>query len=179
MRYPLLAWFAMLGLTLFAPGCGESGAKEIRTFPMGDRVTMGHLIYTVFETQWHTHLGEEPNARLPQSRFMLLRVSIVNSGASETMVPTMSLVDDSGQTFTELSNGDGVTQWIGFLRQVKPAESAQGNIIFDVPPKHYKLRVTDENEQAVAMIDIPLSFGAETPEVPGQQQPGQDIIRKQ
>ena len=52
--------------------------------------------------------------------------------------------------------------------RVKPAESAQGNLLFDAPPAHYKLRIADENEDHVAYIDIPLSFGAEAPssEVP-------------
>ena len=54
------------------------------------------------------------------------------------------------------------------LAQVKPAESAQGNLVFDAPPAHYKLRITDENEENPAYVDIPLSFGAEVPppEVP-------------
>jgi hypothetical protein len=56
-----------------------------------------------------------------------------------------------------------VPQWIGYLRTVKPAESAQGNLVFDAPPAHYKLRLTDENEENPAYVDIPLSFGAEIP----------------
>jgi len=35
--------------------------------------------------------------------------------------------------------------------------------VFDAPPAHYKLRVTDENEENPAYVDIPLSFGAEIP----------------
>jgi hypothetical protein len=140
---------------------------------MGDRVQLGHLIYTVFETQWMTQLGDGANQRVPQHRYFLVRMSITNGGASDIMVPAMTLVDDSGATHAELSNGESVPQWMGYLRQVRQAETAQGNIIFDVAPKHYKLRITDENEQRVALVDIPLSFGAETPEVstPGQTNP--------
>ena len=53
-----------------------------------------------------------------------------------------------------------------FLRSVKPAESAQGNVVFDAPPRHYKLKLMDETGERSAYIDIPLSFGAETPEMP-------------
>ena len=78
-------------------------------------------------------------------------------------MPNVTIEDDRGNSFPELRDGDGVPQWIGYLRQVKPAESTSGNLVFDAPPAHYKLRVTDENEDAFAYIDIPLSFGAEVP----------------
>ncbi len=134
---------------------------------------MGTLIYTVFETQWLAQLGTGPTARVPQQRFLLVRASITNSGAKETLVPGISLVDDSGQLHNELASGDSVPQWIGLLRQIKPAESAQGNLVFDVPPGHYKLQISDENEQRISYIDIPLSFGAETPELPVPEAPQQ------
>ena len=57
-------------------------------------------------------------------------------------------------------------QWIGYLRQIKPADSAQGYLVFDAPPGHYKLRVLDEDSNHAALIDIPLTFNAETPELP-------------
>ena len=65
-----------------------------------------------------------------------------------------------------MSNGDQVPSWIGFLRHIKPAETLQGNAVFDVPPKHYRLRVSDENDQKSEQIDIPLSFGVENPSLP-------------
>ena len=136
---------------------------------------MGALIYTVFETQWLTQLGEGPAARVPQHRFLLVRASITNSGSKQILVPGISLVDDSGQTYNEIGNGDGVPQWIGLLRQVKPADSAQGNLLFDVSPQHYKLQISDENEQRIAFVDVPLTFGSENPQLamppPPTQQP--------
>jgi len=150
--------------SILAISCSRRPAP-VRTYPMGERVQLGQLIYTVFETQWMTHFGEGLNQRVPQNRYFLVRMSITNAGSVDTMVPAMSVVDDSGQIHAELSNGDGVPQWIGYLRNVKPAESAQGNILFDAAPKHYKLRITDETEQEVRMIDIPLSFATETPAV--------------
>jgi len=130
---------------------------------MGERVHAGKLIYNVFETQWLTQLGQGPAARVPQNRFFLVRVSVVNSGGAEVLVPTMQLVDEGGQTHPELSNGEEVPQWIGFLRHAQPAENLQGNVIFDVPPRRYKLRVMDEKEEREALIDIPLSFDSEMP----------------
>ena len=133
---------------------------------MGDRVSLGHIVYTVFETQWLTHIGEGANDRVPQHRFFLVRLSAVNSLGSDIIVPNFSIEDDNGNTFPELSSGEGVPQYIGYLRSVKPAESQQGNALFDAPPRHYKFRIADETGEKVAYVDIPLNFVSETPEIP-------------
>ena len=158
-------FLTVAGAAMLFSGCGEQ-TFPVRTYPMGEKVMIGHLTYTVFETQWLTQLGDPSAPRIPQNRFFLVRASIVNSGASEVISPNLTVEDDHGHVYRELSNGDGVPQWIGYLRQIKPADSAQGNLVFDAPPGHYKLRVLDEDSNHAALIDIPLSFNAETPEVP-------------
>jgi hypothetical protein len=136
---------------------------------MGERVTVGSLVYNVFEDTWKAQLGQDAGTRGPKDRFFLIRLSVVNGGSTDLMVPTLSLVDDAGQTYAELPNGDSVPEWTGYLRRVKPAETLQGNVVFDVAPKHYRLRVSDENSQATRDIDIPLTFGSEVPDMPMQQ----------
>jgi hypothetical protein len=130
---------------------------------MGTRVEIGHLIYTVFETEWLPQIGAGDTARIPKNRFFLIRLSAVNSGSEDLDVPNVSLVDDRGGTVDELSNGDQVAQWIGYVRKVKPADSISGNVIFDAEPKHYRLRLYDENEEKSALVDIPLNFNADAP----------------
>jgi hypothetical protein len=46
------------------------------------------------------------------------------------------------------------------------AEAAQGSVVFDVPPRRYRLRLTDENEQRTAFVDLPLTFRPDAPELP-------------
>jgi hypothetical protein len=135
---------------------------------MGERVTLGHVVYVVYETQWLTHLGEGPESRVPTNRFFLIRLSAVNGSNREIIVPNFSLEDDSGHSFPELGgdSAQGVPQYIGYLRRVKPAESAQGHALFDAPPRHYKLKIMDEDNEKIAYIDIPLSFTSESPDVP-------------
>jgi Domain of unknown function (DUF4352) len=156
---------AALAMTMLGSGCSSPAKPPISQYNMGEKVPVGRLSYTVFETQWLTHLGEGASARVPQNRFFLVRLSAVNGGSSDTAIPTLTLEDDKGQKYEELSNGDGVPQWIGFLRTARPADSVQGNVVFDVPPGHYKMTLTDEDQSHAARVDIPLSFGAETPEV--------------
>jgi hypothetical protein len=163
-RLPLS--FAALIAALLLTSCGgDSKAYPVRTYNMGERIQLGHIVYQIFETQWMTHMGEGPDARVPQNRFFLVRMSAVNSAGNDLSVPTLTIQDDNGNTYTELSDGTGVPQWIGFLRSVKPAESAQGNALFDAPPRHYRLKIMDEDSEKTALVDIPLNFGAETPEI--------------
>ena len=157
---------AVLAASLSTGCSSDEKSYPVRTYNMGERVDLGHIVYIVFETQWLTHIGDGNDARIPQNRFFLVRMQATNSLGSDVMVPNVSVVDDSGKVYNELDNGEGVPQWIGFLRNVKPAESAQGNLVFDAPPRHYKLKLSDETGDRTAYIDIPLSFGAETPEMP-------------
>jgi hypothetical protein len=133
---------------------------------MGQCVSVGHLVYTVFETQWLPRLGAGADVRMPEHSFFLVRLSAVNGGSEQMTIPNLTIEDDQGNSYDELSNGDGVSQWIGYLRQAKPAESLDGNVAFDVAPRHYKLRVFDETGDHAALIDIPLNFNAESPEAP-------------
>jgi Domain of unknown function (DUF4352) len=152
-------------------GCASAPAEPpVSTYNLGEKIPVGQIIYTVFETQWMTHFGEGLDARVPQSRFFLVRLNAVNSGSSEATIPDFNIVDDNGNAYQELSNGDGVPQWIGYLRSARPADFVAGNIVFDAPPAHYKLRLSDASGAHKADVDIPLSFGAETPEIvtPGE-----------
>lgn len=127
------------------------------------------MIYNVYEAQYLLKIGDGPDARLPQNRFLLVHLSAVNGGSAKAAVsiPTFSLLDDSGQSYTESDNGDGVPQWLGISRKVRPAESLTGTVAFDVAPKHYKLRIADDTDEHYAMVDIPLSFGEAVPTVEG------------
>jgi hypothetical protein len=157
----------VLGFLLVLGACSSESKEKVSTYHLGERVTVGHLIYTVFDTQWLTHVGDDPaNQRVPQNRFFLVRASIVNGGAREVVAPNPTLEDDKGNSYPELNNGEGIPQWAGYLRQLRPAETIQGNLVFDVPPAHYKLRVLDEDGNRAALVDIPLSFGTDLPEVP-------------
>jgi len=139
--------------------CSKSPAvsEPARTYQIGERVDLAPLNYAVFEKQWAAQLGSGNDARLPQTRFLLVRISAANNGKSEVFVPNMTLEDDAGNSYAEVSNGDGVANWIGYLRSIKPADTIQGWVLFDCPLKHYKLKLTNEDGKA-AYVELPLSF---------------------
>jgi hypothetical protein len=120
----------------------------------------------VFDTQWLTHLGDATTGRVPQNRFLLIRFSAYNNARTAVAVPALTIQDDQDRTFDELPNGEGVPQWAGYLRTIGPAASVQGNAVFDAPPAHYKVKLLDETSSKLELVDIPLSFGADTPDVP-------------
>jgi hypothetical protein len=169
MRHFILSASIAAGMLL--AGCSTPTTTPISNYLMGEKVQLGYLSYTVFETQWLTHLGAGPEGRLPQHRFFLVRFNAVNGSSNEVTVPNATVVNDRGQVFEELSNGEGVPQWAGYLRVTKPADTAQGHMVFDAPPAHYKLKISDETGTKFALIDLPLTYGAETPEVvaPGEK----------
>jgi hypothetical protein len=166
LRY--LALIAAVCAAGVLSSCGDSDDKAypVRTYNVGERVAVGHIVYVVYETQWMTHLGDTPDARVPQSRFFLIRMSALNTSSGDVTVPNFTIEDDSGHSYPELSDGANVPQYIGYLRKVKAGQSVQGHALFDAPPRHYKLKLMDENGEKSAMVDIPLSFTSESPEVP-------------
>jgi hypothetical protein len=129
---------------------------------MGERVSTGPLIYTVIETEWSAALGN----RLPTSKFLQVRLTVSNSGGSERAVPLLELVSQQGQTYQESSDGTGVEEWLGILRNLAGTETQQGRILFDAPQGNYKLRVTDGGDpgsELTSLIDLPLQIQENTP----------------
>ncbi len=137
--------------------CGPAGS-QISTYNLGDRVQAGPLVYIAYDAHWFFSLGSSPNPRIPVNRFLVVRMNISNDGAVDSHIPTLTLLDDSGQSFNEMVEGTGVPDWIGIARKVKPMEAEKGTVAFDVQPKHYRLRVSDETDQIVSYIDLPLNL---------------------
>ena len=138
---------------------------------MGERAPIGPLTYTVIESMWQTQLGDILKLRVPQQRFLLIRLSVTNGGGSELSIPLLQLESYNGQSYRESEDGEGVANWLGLLRTLRPAETLQGQIVFDVPLTSYRLRVPDgagPGAEKYAWISIPLHMEVDTqPSLPG------------
>jgi hypothetical protein len=150
---------------LLLAACGQRQANPSRVYRMGEHVQVGPLIYSVLDAQWKTEIGEGSQLRSPNNRFLLIQLSIHNSGGAETFAPPLKLEDAQGSTFAEATGGEGVPNWLGFLRKLAPAQTDQGRVLFDVPTGAYRLRVTDGStdpaQEKSALIDIPLHLEPE------------------
>jgi hypothetical protein len=143
---------------------------------MGEPVQVGPLIFTILDAEWHDQLGEPPNVRTPQQRFLSIRISVTNSGVATSGIPALSLVDSRGTTYEELNEGDGIPEWLGFLREVKAAQTERGRILFDVPTGPYRLRLVndaDPDNEKVALVDIPVQLGPTVPQPAALPSPSQ------
>ena len=144
---------------LISEGCASDSRPRVETYQMGDRVVLPPFTYNVIEVHWKSQLGEMPKLRLPERRFLLVRISVTNSGGHDASVPLLSVDDGQGNSYQESANGESVDNWLGLLRTISPAETDQGWLIFDVPVGSYRLRVTNGNDpgdERHSFIELPL-----------------------
>jgi hypothetical protein len=166
MRYAIvcrlsLAAVFLIPVSLITTGCsmGSSPKNQAILYAAGDKATVGPLIYNVTDTEVADKLGDDPNnERTPQDRFVMVRVSVSNSSPDDQSIPAMTLVDDGGHSYTELSDGTGVAAWLGVVRKVGPTQTETGVVLFDAPTKHYRLRLNDAFDEKEIAIDVPLNF---------------------
>ena len=141
-------------------GCSSSSARQTRIFSAGEKIQVGRLTYSLIDVQIHPLLpgADAGNPRTPQNRFYAVQVSVSNGGNENTPIPGLALVNDAGQVFNELPDGSGVARWLGMVRRVAPGQTEEGNVLFDAPSAHYKLRLTDETDPLEIYADVPLNF---------------------
>ena len=156
-----------------ATSCSRDGVEtEVRirqaakTFKMGERASAGNLTYNVLEATFFSQLGDIGKSRIPQKRFLVVRMSITNGGAKEVELPLFRIIDNSNIETPELSDADFLKGWFGLIRKIGPTQTEEGRILFDVAPKNYKLEVTDGGEvgkEQLAFIEIPIDFDTTEP----------------
>lgn len=162
-----IASFSLLALPILATqtACLQPAAP-VNVYRVGEKVQAGPLIYTVFEAKWRAQIGEGTEASTPARRFLVVHLSVVNSGAEPISVPQLDVTDGS-QTFTESMEAQGLPSWLGLIRTVKPANTLEGNVLFDLDPKSYKLKLENPSQPgALAMIELPLQFEAGESQMP-------------
>ena len=153
------------GALLCLSGCSNSSepekSLELRTIPAGDKAVAGHLTYNVVDSQIMPQLGDNANPRVPHDRFILVQLAVTNSSNVDNPIPAIELIGDSGKTYSELTDGTGVTNWLGITRHVGPAQTERGETVFDAPAAHYKLKFSDESGENDVLSDLPISYAHE------------------
>ena len=150
-----------LGALLLTTGCKTSlRSSSSGTYPLGSQAALPPLIFTGLETEWRDQLESPEGPRMPKDRYLLVTISVTNSGGETHGVPMLTLEDSKGNSYPEEQKGDGVPQWLGFLRTIQPAQTERGQLLFDVPPGAYRLRVTsggDPETEKSALIELPFN----------------------
>jgi len=159
-----LSTFALLSFALVAlAGCSNSAPKteEVRVVAAGEKAAIGHLSYNIVDSQILPQLGDDANPRVPHDRFLLIQIAVTNSSNVDNPIPAVELVGDDGKTYSELTDGTGVTNWLGMVRHVGPGQTERGDVGFDAPAAHYKVRFSDESTDNQILADLPLSYAHE------------------
>jgi hypothetical protein len=158
--FPLFC-IALLGID----GCSGSPETPVpderAAVPAGEKATVGQLTYTVVDSQILTQLGQTDNPRIPNDRFMMVQLAVTNSGNVDNPIPAVELISDSGKTYSELADGTGVSDWLGMVRHIGPGQTERGEVLFDAPAAHYKIRFSDETMNSEVLADLPLSYAHE------------------
>jgi hypothetical protein len=149
----------ILCFSLLVSGCSTFSKKESAVLPAGEKASVGPLVYSVIDTAVAAQLGDDPTtARNPKDRFYVMTISVSNSASEDLPIPGLTLVSDTGQEYNEVADGTDVPNWLGVVRRIGGAQTEQGNIVFDAPAQHYRLRLTDETDEKQLSIDVPLTF---------------------
>ena len=51
-----------------------------------------------------------------------------------------------------------MTTWLGVVRHVGAGQTQRGNVAFDAPAAHYKVKFSDETLDHEILADLPLSY---------------------
>jgi Domain of unknown function (DUF4352) len=166
-RAPSTSILLLLPVTfvlLFLAGCTKQTSTQIN-YQMGERITAGPMVYNVVQTIWRTQLGDLFKIRVPDNRYLMITLSATNSSGREVSLPFLTLEGQGGKEYHEIEDGDGIDKWFGLLRNIQPAETRQGNVVFDVPLTSYRLRLTDGGEpgtEKFVWVEIPLRMDTDT-----------------
>jgi hypothetical protein len=138
--------------------CSKPAAPAL-VYKMGERVETGSMTYNVFEAEWKTQLQGGDQANVPAHRYLVVHLSATNGGAETVALPLLTLTDDSGQIYGEAAVAGDIPAVLGLVRNLKPADTLDGRVLFDVEPKSYKLKLDDPyGAGKSAMVEMPLQF---------------------
>jgi hypothetical protein len=168
-RLRIVGLCLLLAAGLTGSSCKHGSSGGARAFRTGEQVQVGQLIFTVLDAEWRPQIDDTTAAKYPTHRFLVVRLTVTNGGATEATIPHLTLQDAKGKTYPEFAEAGGVPEWLGVLRRIRPVETQQGRVVFDVPMGAYQLRVTDSFEHAeekYALVEIPLRLDSEAPAAP-------------
>jgi len=63
---------------------------------------------------------------MPHNRFFAVRLTVTNSGVVTSGIPPIFVADQRGTSYPELTDAEGVSEWLGYIRTVKPADTLHG-----------------------------------------------------
>ena len=152
------SFFAFAAASLILCCCQQVKEVQTKSFKIGEEAAAGAVAYQVLDAEWKDSIeGSSAAVRVPTNRFLSIRLSIRNQSGKEVSLPFLSVTGKGGTSVMEVSEGQ-IPNWLGMLRGIAAGETVEGQILFDVAPGSYKLRITDGGEgeaEKTALVDLP------------------------
>lgn len=162
---------AMLLAMLALPSCSGLSPAQVVRGEMGQKLKVENISYTVLAADWAEALGEGATARIPNHRFLLLRIAATNESGEPAEIGSLKLIASNGTEYGEVANGADVAEWLGMARELSAKESKLGVVLFDAPKAVYELQVADAfydgESGSAALIQIPIRPVGDGPIVSG------------
>ena len=152
----------MLVCLILLGGCKKApDTTVIGNFKMGETVQAGPLTYRVMEAHWGSEVPGVTNR--PTDRYVVIRLDITNTGDRIIPLPTLTMQNAKGQSYSEVTKGvSEAPGWLGLLRTLNPKQKMEGTVVFDAPIGGYRLLLPDGGEvgsEKFANVEIPADLG--------------------
>lgn len=124
----------------------EAAQKQKETPVFGTPIEVGDFSYTINDVKWKDVLGEGSLIQHPDAAFLVVDITVVNTGRKAYYQESPQLVDSSGRTYSSTSNAfieEGSELW---LKEFNPQVQSRGRLVFDVPYGSYSLRLSGKED---------------------------------
>ena len=125
--------------------------ERIVRHKLGEDVFVGYWAYRCESAHWQNTVEEGGGLRrVADAKYLVVSLVFRNNDTASSILPPAKLLDDAGREHDE-SPDLGVS-----LRSLNPGVTGSGNLVFDVPPGKYSLKLSGGFASGrSALIDIP------------------------
>jgi RNA polymerase subunit RPABC4/transcription elongation factor Spt4 len=119
----------------------QNSKPEPKVYAEGESVRIGSFVYSVNDSMWRSAIGGQYNRQDANASFLVVEVSVTNSGNEGAMIPSLELTDNKKNDYESSSKSWVLDRSIGALDRLNPGVTKTGLVVFDVPMKEgYKLK---------------------------------------
>jgi hypothetical protein len=141
------------------------GPAAPRVYEVGKTLSAGAATYLVARVDWEEQLAVMAVAEDPKERFLVVELHMRNDSPQPITIPPLVLIDADGKEITPWAKARLMTGGFNTMEKLGPGEVRAGLVVFDVPPDaRYRLRVTDAEKSASALVVIPAQRATPPPD---------------
>ncbi|MFC1744836.1 DUF4352 domain-containing protein [Candidatus Riflebacteria bacterium] len=118
-----------------------SRAPTQKVYSQNEQVNVGYTSYKIWRV-WRASSLSGLGELKPNISFLVIDITVRNNDKKERTVPPFHLIDENGAQYGVSNETTFVEESFGVLTSLNPGVSKKGWVIFDVPRKKYKLKLS-------------------------------------